>query len=340
MRIELANTGDAKEIAKVHVDSWLDSYRGIIPDAYLDSLAYDERAERWKKILSDKVVGNYTRVARDEQNKIVGFVSVGANREPLIKSDGEIYGIYLAKAVRKTGLGKKMIVAGLEQLFRSGFYQAAIWVLAENPALGFYKHLGARVVAEKNEEIGGKKLREFGLVWDDIADALKKLAPTHRHPNIINYQDIKEADGFNHYDDSAELHSIGSPLARAIGLRKLGIHHELLPPGRRTSWPHAESDEEEMIYVIAGHPHVWIDGELHQLGPGDAVGFIAGTGICHTFINNTKTDVRLLVVGEATKPTNKVLYPLHLDQREKRSELWWHDAPKRPLGKHDGKPDA
>src|SRR5262249_45621820 len=80
--------------------------------------------------------------------------------------------------------------------------------------------------------------------------------------------------------------------AKTFGLKRLGIHYELLRPGRRTSWPHAESDEEEFVYVIDGHPDVWIDGELHRLDPGDGVGFPSGTGIAHTFFNNTETNVK------------------------------------------------
>ncbi len=73
--------------------------------------------------------------------------------------------------------------------------------------------------------------------------------------------------------------------AAGTGLRlnRLGIHHERLPPGRRTSYPHAESDEEEFIYVLDGYPEVWINGYLWKLEPGDSVGFPAGTGVCHTF---------------------------------------------------------
>lgn len=68
---------------------------------------------------------------------------------------------------------------------------------------------------------------------------------------------------------------IGAPLARGLRLNRLGIHHERLPPGRRTSYPHAESDEEEFIYVLEGFPEVWINGYLWKLEPGDSVGFPA-----------------------------------------------------------------
>lgn len=122
-----------------------------------------------------------------------------------------------------------------------------------------------------------------------------------KRPDCIrHWREVEGADDST-YPDSDELFAIGAPLARKLGLGRLGIHHERLPPGRRTSYPHAESDEEEFIYVLEGYPEAWINGYLWKLEPGDSVGFPAGTGVCHTFINNTSEEVRLLVVGEANK---------------------------------------
>lgn len=151
--------------------------------------------------------------------------------------------------------------------------------------------------------------------------------------------DIREADDA-HYPNSDELLSIGSPLGRVTGLTRIGVHHEILPPGRRTSYPHAEADEDELVYVLEGAPSVWIDGELHALSVGDAVGFPAGTGIAHSFLNDTSGPVRLLVVGEASKPHHRIHYPLNPERNEARakSERHWHDAPPRALGPHDGRP--
>ena len=67
---------------------------------------------------------------------------------------------------------------------------------------------------------------------------------------IKHYSEIQDPPG--KYETSDELFSIGSPFAKVFGLKKLGIHHELLHPGRRTSFPHAESAEEEFVYVIEG----------------------------------------------------------------------------------------
>ena len=128
-------------------------------------------------------------------------------------------------------------------------------------------------------------------------------------PDFIRHWSALECADDAHYANDTELMSIGAPLGKTLGLTRIGIHHERLPPGRRTSYPHAESAEEEFVFVLEGAPDVWIDGHLHRLAAGDAVGFPAGTGICHTFINNTADDVRLLVVGEANKAENRIRYP-------------------------------
>ncbi len=157
---------------------------------------------------------------------------------------------------------------------------------------------------------------------------------------IGNYKDLMDKDDC-HYPGSDELLSFGAPVGNKLGLKKIGIHIDTLPPGRRTSWPHAESEEEEFVFVIQGTPQVWIDGNVHDLVEGDFVAFPAGTGIAHTFLNNSNSDVLLLVGGEATKKTNKIIYPLNSKRNNEMKEkgYLWEDHPKREMGSHDGKPD-
>ena len=157
---------------------------------------------------------------------------------------------------------------------------------------------------------------------------------------IKHYTDIQEPDtSCYRTSNSTELLSIGSPFGKVFKLTRLGIHHEVLPPGRRTSWPHAESTEEEFVYVIEGTPDAWINGNIYRLKPGDGVGFPAGTGIAHTFINNTTEEVRLLVVGDTNRKDNRCAYPLHPERSAVIGEFYWKDAPAQELGLHDGIPD-
>jgi uncharacterized cupin superfamily protein len=123
------------------------------------------------------------------------------------------------------------------------------------------------------------------------------------------------------------------------GLTRLGIHHDVLLPGNRSSAAHAESREDEFVLVLEGKPDVWLDGHLHELDEGDAVAFPAGTGIAHSFLNNSDAEIHLLVIGEHEVPGNRLTYPLNPDRNEMQRQLgrFWDDAPKRELGPHDGK---
>ena len=130
-------------------------------------------------------------------------------------------------------------------------------------------------------------------------------------------------------------------LGRAAGLVRIGINLQRLPPGTRSSWPHAEEKEEEFVYVVEGQVDAWIDGHLHRMQAGDLAAFPAGTGICHTFINNGDREALLLVGGEAWKEDNRIFYPLNPSRRvDLKAEEWWDDVPGRELGPHDGLPDA
>lgn len=156
---------------------------------------------------------------------------------------------------------------------------------------------------------------------------------------IANYKDLMDQDNAA-YPGSDELLAIGAPVGRKLGLKKIGVHIETIPPGRRTSWPHAEKTEEEFAFVVKGSPVAWINGEIQSLKEGDFIAFPAGTGIAHTFINDSDEDVVMLVGGESTKEDNQIFYPLHPERNAQMKEenALWQDVPIHSLGKHDGTP--
>jgi uncharacterized cupin superfamily protein len=130
-------------------------------------------------------------------------------------------------------------------------------------------------------------------------------------------------------------------LGKEAGLQRIGINIQRLPPGFRSSWPHAEENEEEFVYVIEGEVEAWIDGHIYKMKAGDLAAFSVGTGLSHCFINNADREVVLLVGGEAPKPGSRIFYPLNPSRRaDMPSSNWWDDVPKREMGPHDGLSDA
>jgi uncharacterized cupin superfamily protein len=161
---------------------------------------------------------------------------------------------------------------------------------------------------------------------------------SERPPFISQYTDLLKP--FERAPEGME--GSGARFGQHFGLQRIGINLEVLPPGSRSSHPHAESREEEFVYVLQGKPDVWIDGLLYPLVPGDGVGFPAGTGIAHSFLNNSDADVHLLIVGEHQVAGNQLLYPLNPERMAvfRRKSRAWDDAPRHELGPHDGKARA
>lgn len=142
------------------------------------------------------------------------------------------------------------------------------------------------------------------------------------------------------YPQSTEPMGPVRRLGQQAGLQRIGINIQRLPPGTRSSWPHAEENEEEFVYLLSGQVDAWIDGTLHRMAPGDLAAFPAGTGISHCFINNTDQEALLLVGGEAPKPGSRIFYPVNPSRRQDMpAQYWWDDVPQRPLGGHDGRPN-
>jgi len=156
---------------------------------------------------------------------------------------------------------------------------------------------------------------------------------------IQNWRDLEAASEAMH-PATGEPRGFVADFGGATGLTRLGVRHHRLPPGRRTSPPHAERDEEELVIVLEGTPDLWQDGYLHRLKPGFVVFWPDRTGIAHSLINNTQTDIRILVIGEASRYGSKIAFP-----RDPKIAEWfaghgklWIDPPKRRMGPHDGKP--
>ena len=85
-RIRAATPEDARPVAEVHVTSWRHTYRGLVPDDYLDRLSVDDRESMWLGAFADPDPKSGALVA-ENGGLVVGFASFGPSRDEGV-SDG------------------------------------------------------------------------------------------------------------------------------------------------------------------------------------------------------------------------------------------------------------
>jgi GNAT superfamily N-acetyltransferase len=172
MLIRRAQGSDASAIARVSVDTWRSAYRGIVPEQYLASLSYDDRAEGVRSTLAAPDAETCCFVAEDEGDAVVGFAWGGPRREGEKRYVGELYAIYVLGERQRAGAGRALIRAVAEDLLRRSMRSMLVWVLAVNPSRHFYEALGGKPAGQTEIEIGGAVLVEVAYGWDDVASLL------------------------------------------------------------------------------------------------------------------------------------------------------------------------
>lgn len=165
MKIRAADLSDAEGIAKVHVDSWRNAYKNIIPEEFLENLSFQSREELWIDIIPK----GSAFVAETDEGQIVGFSSCGKERSGNYKGDqGELSSIYILKEFQGQGIGKALFNSVMKELMKLGMNTMLVFVLADNKSALFYEAMGGKAIDKVEIEIAGKKLKELVYGWDNI----------------------------------------------------------------------------------------------------------------------------------------------------------------------------
>ena len=131
--------------AFVHWKAWHEAYPDLVSQEYLDNLTY-EKCESMAFSWRDNLL-----VAMD-RNTVIGFVGYGDRGEESPNA-GEIFALYILSEYYGTGVGLKLMQAGLKEL--SAYPEVYLWVLKGNKrAIRFYEKCG--FVATGEEMVSSK----------------------------------------------------------------------------------------------------------------------------------------------------------------------------------------
>jgi len=168
MSIRRATPGDAPSIAQVRVDSWRSTYRGMIPDAYLDGMQVEASTALWDRVLT--AGPNTTCVFVAERGAdVVGFSCGNRLAEPKHGFDAELAAVYLRREFQRIGLGRQLVRAVVEAEMAHAATGLITWVIAGNkPARAFYERLDGELVVEQPFHWDGMDLVEAAYGWRDL----------------------------------------------------------------------------------------------------------------------------------------------------------------------------
>ncbi len=170
LSVRPAKPCDANAIATIHVDTWKKTYKGLVPQSFLDTLDVHEKSKFWAEKLGNQDKNFHCYVAQAENN-VIGFSCGGPNRTKGTSYKGELYAIYVSKKKQKEGVGKMLFQKTVSRLAEDGFDSMLIWVIEKNPSIGFYQSMGGRKVEMKEDDIGGAPVTEIGFGWKPLPKA-------------------------------------------------------------------------------------------------------------------------------------------------------------------------
>src|SRR5829696_8225299 len=84
------------------------------------------------------------------------------------------------------------------------------------------------------------------------------------------------------------------------GLKNYGVNFVRVEPGGQSSARHAHTKQDEFVYVLEGEFVLVTDDGRQTVRAGACIGFPAGTGNGHQFLNETDQDAVFLVIGDRT----------------------------------------
>lgn len=96
-------------------------------------------------------------------------------------------------------------------------------------------------------------------------------------------------------------------LSRLAGLQRAHVSRGRIPPGKDSFAYHAHLLEEEWVYILSGRGIAEIDGQQHEVGPGDFMGFPT-PAVAHLLRNPFAEELVYLMGGEAM-PLDVLDYP-------------------------------
>ena len=155
--IRPATDADIPAIADLHISSWRDTYRGMLPDSYVDGAMADDLRAKWERRRFGEDLWGWLA----EADGVAGFAVCAGSDDPVLLDN-----LHVDPNRRGGGWGAKLLHAarrGMADLGRPHLY---LTVLESNSrALSFYQREGGTISGTVDDQIFDLPVRAVRLEW-------------------------------------------------------------------------------------------------------------------------------------------------------------------------------
>ena len=147
MIIRKAEVKDATFIAQISVDTWKDTYKGLIDENILNGRKVDDKRISW---VVENIKNPDFTILVYEDKEILGYLWAGPTRDKQ-EIKNELYAIYVKKSAQRKGIGSKLIEEYKQIINNETFY---LYMLKNNViASTFYDKAGGVVCEKYNRQL-------------------------------------------------------------------------------------------------------------------------------------------------------------------------------------------
>ena len=171
--IRSATHDDAEGIARVHVASWREVYAALLPAAVMEGNTVQRRRTLWGAHRRRWGAAHFRR-GRRRCDRRVRLRRPDAGIDPRTRTNRGSRRVR-RRALRARGadkhgcgIGRALLGTLANALAQDGFRSLALHVVGQNPARGFYAHLGARFLHEEPLLPGVDEGRQCAYGWSDL----------------------------------------------------------------------------------------------------------------------------------------------------------------------------
>lgn len=136
MEVRLANPSDAEAVAKIRVSAYKISYRGYLPDNFLDSLKIDDDVIK----MTEEYLKDGKMYLAIDNNQPIAYAHVTDRENNVFSIDA----LYCHPEHQKKGAGRLLVETLCQMKKEQGFKYCSVSTLKDGPSIAFYEKVGLK----------------------------------------------------------------------------------------------------------------------------------------------------------------------------------------------------